>query len=231
MHRFRPSWQGFVDNALFYVLLLLLAAGGSVALAIEGSDARPVLLAALWIVAMILLVVAPILWKRFGAVAPPERSRTNEEWRSQITQWLSFNRQFSLEKSSLEGDQLLMVLTKDNVTLQLIKPMGWQQFEIHASVAPGEEHATALQKASEEIRRELFEELVINLCLLGPDIQIEADQYHIKRVRYASVVPATPDLTEFQLLGAMSIVQRASGLVSNLIARYARLAGQRANPS
>jgi hypothetical protein len=242
MGKFRPSWQGFVDNGLYHLASLVVPLVGSIVLNWLGGsdDLTLVLVATLWMGGMILLVLGPRWSSRkvvamslsqeekteqaiASAVEPV--SLTDEQWRDILMKWLSYNRNFTIQRATIDEQSLTVVIARDKTTIQTVKPRGWDQFDVGGSMILSEDHMRALDRSTRDIRRELYEELVIQLCMLGPELVVESEDYHIRRVRYAQPVRAIPgELSEWQLLQAVAMVQRAAGLVAHIITRYARIA-------
>lgn len=146
-----------------------------------------------------------------------ETVRSDDEWIATFTRWLHINRGWQLLETKRSPEGFMMrVQIAENRRIVIVRSEG--TLSVGGSIVPSPEHKNALDEASELRRRRLYADVAVQLAQIGVEPQVEADGYHITRVRYARAVPLDRDLTEFRLGEAIGAIQRSQVMVANMIA-------------
>ena len=185
-----------------------------------GAIASDPVSASLIAIAIVLALVAGSGEIRKWIGFPSERQLANT-----IADWLHHRGGFALKETRIESDVFTIIAEglETRFLIQVSKAKKDKVIMLQVGLTIGKDHKAALDGGPEAHRRELYDELVIELTKLGVQVKITSDDYHISKINLWDVMPVE-SLLPYPFLETVGKVIRAEACVNQLIARRARLA-------
>ena len=148
--------------------------------------------------------------------------RTDDEWMQLIIRWLHVNSGWSLNKSRSNNDGFHIEITHPSAIVSVSKRHNRPVIDIESAIGTNSEERALMSRAPLEARRDLYEEVCIELPKMGVSARVQADDYVIRRILFQNIAVADGTLTEYRLRDALGVVIRAHSVANQILVRGMR---------